>query len=397
MPDEFPLRPAWVEVNLGAIERNTRRLTQIAAGAELVAMVKANAYGHGAIRVSQAALRGGATWLGVVSVGEGLELRRAGIDAPILVVGHTPPRWARLAVEQNLTLTVFSEEVVQAIASAARDLGTRARVHMKIDTGMTRLGVLPEHAIDFARTIAGTGDIELEGAFTHFAMADTFIPDPGPHEFSMEESYSSSAWGESYTFWQLGKFRDVLSALQGAGIQLRYRHCANSPATINLAEARFNLVRSGILIYGLDPSPEVPRPPKFEPALEFKTEVAQIRAVKAGVYVSYGTTFRTERPSRLAVIMIGYADGFRRAPGNYGQALVRGKRAPIAGRVCMDQTVLDVTDVPDVQAGDEVVLIGKQGQAEIRAEEVAERLGTNNYETVTTISARLERRYLEKS
>jgi alanine racemase len=163
---------------------------------------------------------------------------------------------------------------------------------------------------------------------------------------------------------------------------------------VNLPDARFNLVRSGILIYGLDPSPEVPRPDGFRAALAFKTHVAQVRDVPAGTYVSYGATFRTERPTRLAVLMVGYADGFRRGPHNYGAVLVRGRRVPIAGRVCMDQTMIDVSDVPDVAAGDEAVLIGRQGEAEIRAEEVGERLGTNNYETVTIISARVERRYV---
>ena len=380
--DPFPLRPAWVEVNLSAIEQNTRRLVAIARPAELMAMVKANAYGHGAVEASRAALRGGATWLGVYSVGEGIELRRAGIDAPILVVGHTPPRWACIAVENRLTLTVFSMESAQAIAGAACMFDRRARIHIKIDTGMTRLGVMPEQAVPFVQTVQNLRGIEIEGAYTHFSMADT--PD----------AYGEEGWGREYTRQQLARFRDAIDDLDRAGIPLRYRHIANSPATLNLPEARFNLVRSGILIYGLDPSAEVPRPAGFVPALAFKTEVATVKSVPAGKYVSYGATFRTARPTRLAVLMVGYADGFRRAPRNYGEVLVRGKRAPIAGRVCMDQTMIDVTDIDGVQAGDEVVLIGRQGTEEIRAEQVAERLGANNYETIATISARVERRYI---
>ncbi len=379
--DQVPLRAAWVEVNLKAIERNARRLTQIAAPAEVMAMVKANAYGHGAIPVSQAALRGGAKWLGVYTVGEGVELRRAGISAPILVVGPTMPPLARAGVAHDLTLTVFSMDVARAIADAARERHTRARVHLKIDTGMARLGVLPEHALDFARAVRQRPNIEIEGVFTHFAMADT------------PEAFEVPGWGKAYTQTQLEKFRGVIASLENAGIVPRYRHCANSPATLNLVEARFNLVRTGILLYGLDPSPEVPRPADFVPALSFKTQVALVKDVPAGAYVSYGCTFRAERPTRLAVIMVGYADGFRRKPNNYGEVLIRGKRAPIAGRVCMDQTIVDVTDLEGVQAGDEVVLIGKQGSEEIRAEEVGEKLGTNNYEAIATISARLERRY----
>ncbi len=381
MAEAFPLRPAWVEVDLGAIEENTRRLVAIANGAELMAMVKANAYGHGAVEVSRAAVRGGATWLGVYSVGEGIELRRAGIQVPILVVGATPPEWACEGVAHHLTLTLVSIDTARAIAAAARDLKVRPRVHIKIDTGMSRLGIAPSDAVEFAHAIRDW-NIEIDGIFTHFSMADT----PDAHDVV--------GWGRDYTRRQLTQFAQAADALEQAGMSVRYRHAANSPATLNLPEARFNLVRSGILIYGLDPSPEVPRPDGFVPTLAFKTQVAQVREIAAGTYVSYGATFRTSRPTRLAVLMVGYADGFRRAPRNYGEVLVHGTRAPIAGRVCMDQTMIDVTDIAEVRAGDEVVLIGKQGIAEIRAEEVAERLGANNYETVTTISARVERRYI---
>jgi alanine racemase len=381
LTDSVPLRPAWVEVSLVAIEQNVRRLVDIAGGAELMAMVKANAYGHGAIGASQAALRGGATWLGVYSVGEGIELRQAGIDAPILVVGPTPPEWVRAGVEHRLTLTIFAVDTARAIADAAHSLNVQAQVHLKIDTGMTRLGLLPDEVLAFAQAVREMHGMEIQGAFTHFAMADT--PD----------AHGIKGWGREYTAQQLARFRAAVGTLDRAGFPLRYRHAANSPATLNLADARFNLVRSGILVYGLDPSSEVPRPSDFIPALTFKTRVAAIRSVPAGTYVSYGTTFRTERPSRLAVLMIGYADGFRRMP-NYGEVLIHGRRVPIAGRVCMDQTMVDVTDVQGVQVGDEVVLIGRQGSEEISAEEVAVKLGTNNYETVTTISARLERRYM---
>lgn len=379
---DVPLRPAWVEVDLDAIENNTRRLVDIAVGAELMTMVKANAYGHGAVEVARAALRGGASWLGVYSVGEGMELREHGIEAPILVVGATLPHLARAGVANRLTLTVFSIDTATAAAAAAHELGTDAHIHVKLNTGMNRLGIAPEEAVPFVRALTALENVQVEGVFTHFAMADT--PD----------AHGVPNWGNNYTREQLARFNGAIIALQDAGFSLRYHHCANSPATMNLAEARFNLVRSGILIYGLDPSPEVPRPAGFRPALAFKTQVAQVRNVPAGTYVSYGATFRTERPTRLAVIMVGYADGFRRGPRNYREVLIHGQRAPIAGRVCMDQTVADVTEIPGVAAGDEVVLIGKQGQAEITAEEVGERLGTNNYETVTTISARVERRYV---
>ncbi len=384
MPTETPFyRAAWVEVDLGAIEQNTRRLKQIAgSGVELLAMVKANGYGHGAVQTAEAALRGGATWLGVAAVGEGIELRRAGIAAPILIAGHTPARWVPAGVENDLVFAVFTVEEASLIDQAARQLGTRGRVHIKVDTGMSRLGIMPEEAGNFGRWLHALPNLEIEGVYTHFAMADT--PD----------AHGVTGWGREYTKRQLNRFHVAVDALEREGISVRYRHAANSPATLNLPEARFNLVRSGILIYGLDPSPEVPRPNGFTPALAFKTEIASVKSIPEGAYVSYGCTFRTPRPMRLAVLMVGYADGFRRGPSNYGQVLIHSRRVPIVGRVCMDQTVVDVTDIEDARVGDEVVLIGRQGREEISAEEVGDRLGTNNYETVSTISARVERRYI---
>jgi alanine racemase len=381
--DTIPLRPAWVEVDLRAIENNARRLVEIANGAQVMAMVKANAYGHGAVEVSRAALRGGVCWLGVVSLGEAIELRRAQITAPILVTGHTPPEWTHAAVENDVTLTVFTLDVARAISDAACELNTCARVHLKVDTGMSRLGVFPDDAVAFARAMCALPNVEIEGVYTHLAMADT--PDAN----------DVVGWGDEFTQKQLTTFHDVLSALDHAGIHTRYRHYANSPATMRFPDAHCNLVRSGILIYGLDPDPQVPRPPGFVAALSFKSQVAHVKQIPTGAYVGYGATFRTSRPTRVAIVTVGYADGYRRKLANNGQVLVRRTRAPIIGRVCMDQTFVDVTDIEGVQAGEQVVLIGRQGAEEIRAEELAERMGTNNYETVTTISARVERRYIE--
>jgi Alr-MurF fusion protein len=380
--NQLPIRPAWVEVDLRAIENNARRLVGIAGGAKVMAIVKANAYGHGAAQVSRAALRGGVSWLGVVSIGEALELRRAKISAPILVTGYTPPEYTRAAVENDITLTVFTVDVVCAVAEAARTFNTRARVHLKIDTGMSRLGVAPEEVVEFARTVTALGNVEFEGVYTHFAMAD------------MPDALGAIGGGDAFTKRQLAVFRGALEALSKAGIHPQLVHCANSPATIRMPEAHFNLVRSGILIYGLDPDSQVPCSSGFTPALSFKTRVAHIRQVPAGAYVGYAGAFHAERPTRVAIVMVGYADGYRRVLANQGQVLICGERVSIVGRVCMDQCFADVTEKPNVRPGDEVVLIGKQGEEEIRAEELAERMGTNNYETVTTISARVERRYL---
>jgi alanine racemase len=378
----IPLRPAWVEIDLKAIENNAGHLKGIIGeDVELMAMVKANAYGHGSIECSRAAIRGGATWLGVYSVGEGLELRAAGIAAPVLIVGPTPAEWARAAFESDLTLTAGSEVSARALGRESQGIARPARVHVKIDTGMTRLGVSADAAADLIRDLKADGGLVVEGVYTHFAVAD----DP--------DARGIAGWGEAYTRRQLELFNKAADGLDHAGLGVRYRHAANSPAALNYREARLNLVRSGILIYGLHPSDHVRRPRGFEPSLSFKTRLGMVRKAPRGTFVSYGSTFETQRESRIGVMMIGYADGFRRGPKTFGEVLVRGKRAPIVGRVCMDQTMIDVTDIPEAEEGDEVVLIGKQAGGEISAEEVADRTGTNNYEIVTTISARVPRVY----
>jgi Alr-MurF fusion protein len=378
----IPLRPAWVQVDLDAIENNARRLKEIIGGdVELMAMVKANAYGHGAVECSRAAVRGGATWLGVYSVGEGLELREAGVTTPTLVVGPTPQEWAHAAFENSLTLTAGSAESALGLAREARGAARPVRVHVKIDTGMTRLGVQAESAVALIRELREEGSLEVEGIYTHFAVAD----DPNARGIA--------GWGNEYTRRQLKMFLQVAQELDRAGLGVRYRHAANSPAALNYREARLNLVRSGILVYGLQPSSSVVRPIGVKPALSFKTRIAMVREAPRGTCVSYGCDFVTQRDSRIGVMMIGYADGLRRAPTTYGEVLVCGKRAPIVGRVCMDQTMIDVTDIPEAQTGDEVVLIGSQGAEEISIERVGEKTGTNNYEVVTTISARVPRIY----
>lgn len=376
------LRPSWVEVNGSAITDNTRRLKEILGEtAELMAMVKANAYGHGAVEAARAALRGGATWLGVYAAGEGIELRVGGIEARILVLGPTLPEWTREALARDLTLTIPARDYVQPILEAANELKVRARVHVKIDTGMTRLGLDAPEAAQEIVELAQNDRIQVEGILTHFAVADD------PNARGLEK------WGAEFTHKQLDTFLRVADELDRAGLMVQYRHAANSPGAIYYQHPRLNLARGGILLYGLHPSADAPRPEGFEPALSFKTRLALVREVPAGRFISYGATFETQRASRVGVLMVGYADGFRRGPNNYGTVLVRGQRAPILGRVCMDQTMIDLTEIPEAQTGDEVVLIGKQGAEELSAEEVGKQLGTNNYETVTTISARVPRVY----
>ncbi|MFH1086361.1 MAG: alanine racemase [Chloroflexota bacterium] len=369
---QHPGRPTWVEVDLGAIAGNLRRLAEIVGPrVSLMAVIKANAYGHGAARVARMALNNGVAWLGVACLGEALALREAGVTAPILNLGYTPPWQARSAVLHGVTCTVFSLEVARALARAAADLGRGAQVHLKIDTGMGRLGLLPDEAPEVARQIAALPGLELDGVLTHLSAAD----DPDL----------------SYSEWQLDRFDAVLAALRAEGLAPRWVHAANSAALLRLPRSRYNLVRPGIALFGLSPSASVPLPAGLRAALQWKCQVAQVKELPAGSYVGYGRAFAAQRPTRIAVIPVGYADGFRRAPNHWGQVLVRGQRAPIVGRVCMDQTMLDVTDIPGVRAGDEVVLIGEQGRERLTVDEVAARLGTINYEVVSGIQTRVPR------
>ena len=375
-----PDRPTWIEIDLGAIANNVRQLKRM-VGEEvgIIASLKADAYGHGAIKVAQTALSNGVDMLGVACLNEAITLRRADITAPILILGYTPAWQAREAVLSGVAVTVFSVDVARALSRAAIGLESEVPVHVKVDTGMGRLGLLPDQVVDFVREIIDLPGLLLEGVFTHLAVAD------------MPDARGVHGWGHEYTLGQLASFQRVLQDLKDEGIQMRYVHAANSAAVFAFPESHFNMVRPGIAIYGLNPSPDVPCPAGFEPALSFKTQVAQVKELPPGSYVSYGCAYQTTGETRVAVIPIGYADGFRRGPRNWGEVLVKGQRARVVGRVCMDQTMIDVSDISDVREGDEVVLIGEQGGDRIGVGEVAERLGTVNYEVISEILARVPR------
>ena len=368
---KHPGRPTWLEVDLEAIAHNVRRVVEIVGPAvKVLAVLKADGYGHGVVRVARTALNNGAYCLGVASINEGLALRKAGVSAPILVLGFTPAWQARELVLNSLSATVFDMDVAQALSRAAGQLDSQVKVQVKVDTGMGRLGLLPDDVVPFVLALRSLPNLVMEGIFTHFSVADA---DP------------------VYTRWQADRFQQVLEALSEEGIDIPLVHAANSAAILSLPASHFGMVRLGIAMYGLHPSPQVRCPPDFRPALSFKTEVAQVKTLAPGSYVSYGNTYQTTDRQCIAVIPVGYADGFRRAPRHWGEVLVRGRRAPIVGRVCMDQTMIDVTAIADVRQGDEVVLIGEQGGESITAEQVAERLGTVNYEVVSEILARVPR------
>jgi len=366
-----PGRPTWLEVDLEAIAHNVRRIVgHVGPGVRVLAVLKADAYGHGAARVARTALNNGASHLGVASINEGAALRRVDITAPILVLGYTPAWQARDLVLHDLSATVYNLDVARALSRAARELNRAVRVHVKVDTGMGRLGLLPEDVPAFVADLRALPGLVLEGIFTHMSTADSDL---------------------AYARWQLARFRQVLETLSGAGVHVPLVHAANSAAILALPESHLNMVRLGIAMYGLQPSPQVPLPPDFRPALSFKTQVAQVKVLPPGSFVGYGKGYQTAGVERIAVLPVGYADGFRRAPRHWDEVLIRGRRAPIVGRVSMDQTTVDVSHIPGVRQGDEVVLIGEQGEGRITAEDVAERLGTINYEVVSEILARVPR------
>jgi alanine racemase len=337
-------------------------------------MVKADAYGHGAPQVAQALAREGSDAFGVATLEEAVALRQAGIREPILVVAGAYPEQLDRIVEHRLTMAVHDLESATRLDGAARDQGARLDVHVKIDTGMGRLGFLADEIESWLPQLKKLPALEITGVFSHFSQAE-------------------SVQGE-YTRSQLRKFHEVLSRLRAHGITPSLAHLANSAATITLPEAHFDMVRPGIMLYGAYPAAEMKYQVELRPALSWKTGIMQLKKVPSGTSISYGQTFVTKRESLIATLPVGYADGYQRLLSNCGQVLVRGKRAPIAGRVCMDLTMIDVTDIANVQPGDEVVLLGGQGGGEISADEMAGWANTISYEIFTSISARVPRIYI---
>jgi len=361
------LRSTVADVDLDAIAYNLRT---VAAGRRAIAVVKADAYGHGAEAVSRALVEAGALMLAVFTIEEGVVLRRTGIDAPILVLGGlSDPSEAGPAVAERLSVAVWDEAAARVLGEAASAAGSRARVHVKVDTGLTRLGAPLADAARRCTAIRALAGVEVEGLFTHLANADV----PGDH--TAEE--------------QIRRFEDVVASLREPPELI---HASNSAGMVLLGTAPpFNAVRPGIALYGLHPAPHLARIP-LRPALRWSSRIQRIASVPAATGVGYGHEYRTPRDGRIATVPVGYGDGLQRA-ARRGCVLVRGRRVPLSGRVAMDLITLDVTDVPDAREGDEVVLIGEQDGARLTAEDLAEACRTNNYEIVTAIRRLVPRRY----
>jgi len=370
-----PIRPTRAEIDLGALTRNLETLHAAAPGVDVLAVVKADAYGHGAVPISRALESAGVRFLGVALVEEGLALRQAGLRSDILVLGGAYDGGWDAMLEHGMIPVVFRPEHLTALEAAAGQRGVSTRAHLKVDTGMGRLGVLPGELPAFLEAARSCRRISLEGLCSHFANAD--LADA------------------ALTAQQIARFRTALAQMRSAGFDPRWRHLSNSAGLLALPEARdgveMNLARPGLSLYGLQPAPWLRPPRLLEPVLSWKTAVVHLKSVPAGTPISYGSTWTAPRPSRIATLPVGYADGWSRLLSNRGAVLVRGRRAPITGRVCMDLCMVDVTDVPGVEIGDEVVLIGRQGAEVQDAHQLAALQGTIAYDVLCAVGARVPR------
>ena len=370
----------WAEVHLDRLAHNYRAIRGcIPAETKYLALVKANAYGHGAVPLAKKFVELGADILAVACLSEAEELRTAGIDAPILILGYTNPASAPELLDLNLTQTVYDEGMARAFSDAALVRGKHLRIHLKADTGMSRLGFLCDEAnLDASAAamlrIAALPGLEIEGLFMHFSVADS------PAEENMD-----------YSRRQLARYRALCDRLAAGGLTVPIRHCAASAALIRYPEAHFNMVRPGIIQFGLDPDGWMHGMLDLQPVMELKTRIASVKNMPAGTSISYGRTHTLKRDSRVAVVPVGYGDGLFRLLSNRQDMLVRGTRVPQIGRVCMDMCMLDVTDVPDVSIGDTVTVFGDG----LPLQEKADTLGTITYELVCDIAPRVPRIYLE--
>lgn len=367
----------YIEVDLDAIAHNVQAARQFVQPAQVMAVVKANAYGHGAVEVAKTALENGATWLAVARVIEGAQLRQAGITAPILVLSYAVPIEMQVAVVFDLTMTVTEFEVAEALSTYASRLKRTAKVHLKVDTGMGRFGLLPREVVGFLNDIQELPNLQIEGLYTHFSTADDS--------------------NKIYTQKQFEVFKKVAVAIEKAGFELPVYHAANSAAAMYHRETHADLVRLGVAMYGMRPNAALEPAFEIRPALTLKSAVARVKMLPKGASLGYGRTYVTPAEMPVALVPVGYGDGYHRVLSNRGAVLINGQRAPIIGRVSMDQTIVDASQVGEVSPGTEVVLIGQQGSDRITAEEIGAWADTINYEVTTGLLPRVPRFYLKKS
>ncbi len=365
------LKRSWVEIDLDSIVGNLAAIKKAAGDAKVMAVVKADAYGHGAACVAPVLESCGVDFFAVSNIDEATELRFAGIKSPILILGHTPERYAATLAENGISQTVMSADYAKALSKAATEAGVQLNIHIKLDTGMGRIGFVCREDTDPVDEIVGVLSLpgfKFQGLFTHFAVADT---------------------DGDYTRVQYDRFCRVADALESRGYKPQLRHCSNSAGILLHGDMKMDMVRAGIILYGLTPDTSVVLPEGFRAAMSFYSTVAMVKELGEGQSISYGRTFTTPSATRCATLPVGYADGFRRALSNKGEVMLCGKKAPVAGRVCMDQTVVDISGIDGVKEGDKVLLFGP----ELPVEEMADKCDTINYEIVCGISRRVPRVY----
>ena len=372
---------AWAEINLDAIKNNIKYIRKrTSPQAQVMAIVKADAYGHGVCDVTATLLANGADRLGVATVDEAIQLRNAGFDVPILILGYIAPEDIERAINADITLTVFHEEYAETVSQKALALGKKCKIHIKLDTGMHRIGYLctdnEDTTIDSICRIAKLPGIEVEGIFSHFAKADEADP--------------------SYTHLQFDRFRKITDKLEEKGIHIPIKHICNSAGILKFPEYHMDMVRSGIITYGLTPNDEMDiSDTGLIPAMSFKATVTNVKTVTEDAPVSYGGRFVAKAGSKIATVSVGYADGYSRVLSNKAQVIINGHKANVVGNICMDQMMVDVSDITDINIGDEVILFGSNGNNMITVESVASLLGTINYETVCVVGKRVPRVYIQ--
>lgn len=378
------IRRTWAEIDLDALDHNIAHIKKaVPEGHSIMGIVKADAYGHGDGFVARRLAERGISAFGVSNIEEAISLRREGITAPILILGYTPVECAALLSQQNITQAAVSLEYAEALQAEAQKAGVVLDIHIKLDTGMTRVGFVCDpsefiHSLQGIKKVSQMENLRITGIFTHFAVADTYTGDC-----------------PEYTQMQFDRYVKMIKACKEEEIEVGLCHVANSAATISYPSKHLDMVRSGIITYGMLPSSECEGKIDIKPLMTLKTSVALVKTIKAGSQVSYGRTFTAEHDMVIATVPIGYADGYNRLLSNKGRMLVKGQYAPVVGRVCMDQTMIDITGIEGVQIGDEVVVMGKQGDNVVSAEEIAGIIGTINYEITCAYSKRVPRVYME--
>ena len=371
------LRPAWAEIDLDAIAYNTRNIKQLIGNKDLIAVVKANCYGHGAIDIIPTLLENGASRLAVAMISEALEIRENKITAPIMILGFTPLYLGEELINNDIEQTVYDLDYARELSKIALSLNKKAKIHIAIDTGMGRIGFLPnEKSIDDITEIYSLEGIDVVGIFTHFSTSD-----------EKDKEYSHQ---------QFTKMMSMMDELQKRGVNIPLKHVANSGAIIDLPNTYLDAVRAGIILYGYYPSDEVNKSNlALKPALTLKATITNVKTLEKDMYISYGRTFKTTNKTIVATIPVGYADGYIRKLGENGKVIIKDQFAPIIGRICMDQFMIDVTNIPDVKIGDEVILLGEKNGLKYNADDMAEKLGTINYEVTCMLKSRLPRVYIK--